>query len=194
MHNTIRTGIYAGLLGALALSQTTLAQNTLEEVVVTATKRSVSLDDFSGGANVIGADDLGPGGIENVRDMLVAVPNMSIGDQFGFARVFMRGIGMTSIDIGGEGAVSFLQDGAIVPRPAAQLMGMFDLAQDYRYRGMAAYAELQDAEFASEVQGYTATRHQREVGTGYFDMVREVISGGVDSTAALEGSTEAAQF
>ena len=135
MHNTIRTGIYAGLLGALALSQTTLAQNTLEEVVVTATKRSVSLDDFSGGANVIGADELGPGGIENVRDMLVAVPNMSIGDQFGFARVFIRGIGMTSIDIGGEGAVSFLQDGAIIPRPAAQLAGMFDLAQVEVLRG-----------------------------------------------------------
>ncbi|MDP4651825.1 MAG: TonB-dependent receptor plug domain-containing protein, partial [Haliea sp.] len=107
----------------------------LEEVVVTATKRAVSLDDFSGGANVLGADSLGPGGIENVRDMSVAVPNMSIGDQFGFARVFIRGIGMTSIDIGGEGAVAFLQDGAIIPRPAAQLSGMFDLEQVEVLRG-----------------------------------------------------------
>jgi iron complex outermembrane receptor protein len=60
---------------------------------------------------------------------------LSIGDQFGFARVFMRGIGMTSIDIGGEGSVAFLQDGALVPRPAAQLMGMFDLSQVEVLRG-----------------------------------------------------------
>ena len=65
--------------------------------------------------------------------MIVDVPNLSIGDQFGFARVFMRGIGMT-IDIGGEGAVAFLQDGAIIPRPAAQLMN-FDLAQVEVLRG-----------------------------------------------------------
>lgn len=72
--------------------------------------------------------------------------------------------------------------------------GMFDLAREYRARGMAAYAELQAAEFAAEVDGYTATRHQREVGTGYFDDVMQVVSGGVSSTVALEGSTEAAQF
>jgi len=72
--------------------------------------------------------------------------------------------------------------------------GMFELARGYRDRGMAAYAELQDAELASEAQGYSATRHQREVGTGYFDMVRQVISGGVSSTTALADSTEAAQF
>ncbi len=72
--------------------------------------------------------------------------------------------------------------------------GMFELARGYRDRGMAAYAELQDAEFAAEEHGYSATRHQREVGTGYFDAVREVISGGVSSTTALGDSTEAAQF
>ncbi len=135
MHIHKRNAILSGLLAALALTGSAQAQNTLEEVVVTATKRAVSLDDFSGGANVLGADALGPGGIENVRDMHVAVPNMSIGDQFGFARVFIRGIGMTSIDIGGEGAVSFLQDGAIIPRPAAQLAGMFDLEQVEVLRG-----------------------------------------------------------
>ena len=113
-----------------------LAQdNALEEVVVTATKRSVALQDLAGSANVLGADKLGPGGIQEVRDMQVDIPNLSLGDQFGFARVFMRGIGMTSIDIGGEGAVAFLQDGAIVPRPAAQLMGMFDLDQVEVLRG-----------------------------------------------------------
>lgn len=71
---------------------------------------------------------------------------------------------------------------------------MFELARGYRDRGMAAYSELQQAEFASEVHGYTATRHQREVGTGYFDEVAQVISGGNSSTTALSGSTEEEQF
>ncbi|MBA2627219.1 MAG: isocitrate lyase [Gemmatimonadales bacterium] len=71
---------------------------------------------------------------------------------------------------------------------------MFQLARDYRERGMAAYAELQEAEFAAEANGYTATRHQREVGTGYFDEVTQLVSGGAASTTALHGSTEAAQF
>ena len=71
---------------------------------------------------------------------------------------------------------------------------MFDLARGYTERGMEAYVELQEAEFAMEAVGYTATRHQREVGAGYFDQVSQVISGGSSSTLALEGSTEAAQF
>jgi isocitrate lyase len=72
--------------------------------------------------------------------------------------------------------------------------GMFELARAYHERDMAAYADLQDREFAAEAQGYTATKHQREVGTGYFDEVSQVISGGLASTLALRGSTEAAQF
>jgi isocitrate lyase len=72
--------------------------------------------------------------------------------------------------------------------------GMFELASGYRDRGMAAYSELQQAEFASEAEGYTATRHQREVGTGYFDAIATAISGGEASTVALKESTEAAQF
>lgn len=72
--------------------------------------------------------------------------------------------------------------------------GMFELARNYRDRGMAAYSELQQAEFDSEQHGYTATRHQREVGTGYFDEVTKVISEGVSSTLALNNSTEAQQF
>ena len=71
---------------------------------------------------------------------------------------------------------------------------MFELARAYKDRGMSAYSELQQAEFADEVHGYTATKHQREVGTGYFDAVAQVISSGHSSTLALEGSTEAAQF
>ncbi len=72
--------------------------------------------------------------------------------------------------------------------------GMFELAQGYRDRGMGAYSELQQAEFASEAAGYTATRHQREVGTGYFDMVSQAITSGQSSTTAMGESTEAAQF
>ncbi|WP_431804321.1 isocitrate lyase [Halobacillus andaensis] len=72
--------------------------------------------------------------------------------------------------------------------------GMFELARQYKDRGMEAYSELQQAEFASEQYGYSATRHQREVGTGYFDEVAQVISGGTSSTTALENSTESDQF
>jgi isocitrate lyase len=72
--------------------------------------------------------------------------------------------------------------------------GMFELARTYKDEGMAAYSRLQEAEFASEAHGYSGTRHQREVGTGYFDEVGSVIAGGLTATAALRGSTEEAQF
>ncbi|HYU74263.1 MAG TPA: isocitrate lyase [Ktedonobacteraceae bacterium] len=71
---------------------------------------------------------------------------------------------------------------------------MFELALGYRDEGMTAYSRLQEAEFALEEYGYTATRHQREVGTSYFDEVAQAISGGVSSTTALAGSTEVEQF
>src|SRR5262249_44503171 len=70
---------------------------------------------------------------------------------------------------------------------------MFDLARGYAAEGMPAYVRLQDAEFAAEQAGYTATRHQREVGTGYFDLVTSAIAPGA-STVALAGSTESEQF
>ena len=71
---------------------------------------------------------------------------------------------------------------------------MFELARAYNSDGMAAYSKLQQNEFAAEKDGYTATKHQREVGTGYFDDVAQVIAAGQASTLALEGSTEKAQF
>nr|PZN72985.1 MAG: isocitrate lyase [Bacillota bacterium] len=71
---------------------------------------------------------------------------------------------------------------------------MFELAKDYAREGMTAYVRLQQKEFSLEREGYTATRHQREVGTGYFDEVAQVISGGTASTLALRGSTEEQQF
>ena len=71
---------------------------------------------------------------------------------------------------------------------------MFDLADQYRERGMTAYSELQQREFDAEERGYTATKHQREVGAGYFDDVAQVVAGGMASTTALTGSTEEMQF
>jgi isocitrate lyase len=73
-------------------------------------------------------------------------------------------------------------------------LSMFQLARGYNENGMSAYSELQQTEFAEEKQGYTATRHQREVGTGYFDLVSQVVSGGEASTLAMAGSTEKEQF
>jgi len=70
---------------------------------------------------------------------------------------------------------------------------MFDLAQGYAAEGMPAYVRLQDAEFGAEPRGYTATRHQREVGTGYFDLVTSAITPQA-ATVALAGSTESEQF
>ena len=72
--------------------------------------------------------------------------------------------------------------------------GMFTLAQDYRERGMAAYADLQSEEFAAEREGYEAVKHQEFVGVGYFDEITQIVHGGRSSTVALEGSTEKAQF
>jgi isocitrate lyase len=71
---------------------------------------------------------------------------------------------------------------------------MFELAAGYARDGMTAYVGLQEREFALEEAGYTATRHQREVGAGYFDEVARALSGGTASTLALEGSTEEEQF
>jgi isocitrate lyase len=71
---------------------------------------------------------------------------------------------------------------------------MFELARGYASRAMSAYVELQESEFAMESDGYTATRHQREVGSGYFDQVLETVTGGMASTMALRGSTEEQQF
>jgi isocitrate lyase len=71
--------------------------------------------------------------------------------------------------------------------------GMFELARGYKARQMAAYSELQEAEFAAEANGYTATKHQREVGAGYFDRIATTVDP-TSSTTALTGSTEEGQF
>ncbi len=71
---------------------------------------------------------------------------------------------------------------------------MFELARGYAAEGMPAYVRLQEREFALEDAGYTATKHQREVGAGWFDEIAQAVSGGTSSTLALKGSTEEAQF
>ena len=71
---------------------------------------------------------------------------------------------------------------------------MFQLAKGYKERQMAAFVELQEAEFAAMEQGFTAVKHQREVGAGYFDEVTQTIAGGNSSVTALTGSTEEEQF
>jgi isocitrate lyase len=73
-------------------------------------------------------------------------------------------------------------------------LSMFELAQGYKERGMQAYSQLQQKEFACETSGYEAAKHQQFVGTGYFDLVTQVVAGGLASTTALDGSTEAEQF
>lgn len=73
-------------------------------------------------------------------------------------------------------------------------LSMFELAKGYREKGMTAYAELQDEEFAAKAAGYHAVEHQTFVGTAYFDEITQVIAGGEASTVAMEGSTEREQF
>lgn len=72
--------------------------------------------------------------------------------------------------------------------------GMFELAKGYKERQMAAYVEMQEKEFAAVSEGFTAVKHQREVGTGYFDDVTQAITAGTSSLTALTGSTEEEQF
>jgi len=73
-------------------------------------------------------------------------------------------------------------------------LSMFRLARGYADRGMSAYSELQEEEFRAEKEGYSAVKHQSFVGTGYFDDVAQVLSGGLTTTLAMEGSTEEEQF
>ena len=132
----LRAAVALALVGAPALLHAADANPlALEEVVVTATKVAVDIDRTPAAVTAITADALGPGGIREVRDLAMAVPNLSVGDQFGVNRTFIRGIGMTSIDLGADGAVAFLQDGAMIPRPSHQLAGYYDLEQVEVLRG-----------------------------------------------------------
>jgi iron complex outermembrane receptor protein len=130
----LRTAVVLSLFGAapMAGAADSLA---LEEILVTATKVAQDIGSTPAAITAITADALGPGGIREVRDLAVSVPNLSVGDQFGVNRTFIRGIGMTSIDLGADGAVAFLQDGAMIPRPSHQLAGFYDLERVEVLRG-----------------------------------------------------------
>jgi len=120
-----------------AWSQTATATNEsgLDEIVVTATRRSAALIDTAASISAIGSDALKPGGVQDISDLAQEVPNMSVGNQFGVNRTFIRGIGLTSIDLGADGAVAFLQNGAQIPLPAQQLSGFYDLDRVEVLRG-----------------------------------------------------------
>ncbi len=127
------------LFPAAALAQTAQeaepSQQPVSEIIVTATKQNTALSRVAAAVSAVTADDIGPGGVQNIGDLQVVVPNVSIGDQFGVNRTFIRGVGLNNFDVGGEGAVAFLQNGAILPRPAQQLSGFFDLGQIEVLRG-----------------------------------------------------------
>ncbi|MGI9246643.1 MAG: TonB-dependent receptor, partial [Steroidobacteraceae bacterium] len=133
----LRTAVALLLAGAAhaALAADESGTLALEEVIVTATKQAVSIDSTPAAISAVTADDLGPGLVQDIRDLVTAIPNVSVGDQFGVNRTFIRGIGMTSIDLGADGAVAFLQDGAMIPRPSQQLTGFYDLEQVEVLRG-----------------------------------------------------------
>jgi iron complex outermembrane recepter protein len=140
----IRAIVYAPIGAALLFPAVAFAQTAEEtppqpssssEIIVTATKQNTALSRVAAAVTALTADDIGPGGVQNIGDLQVLVPNVSIGDQFGVNRTFIRGVGLNNFDVGGEGAVAFLQNGAILPRPAQQLSGFFDLAQIEVLRG-----------------------------------------------------------
>ncbi|MFN3425252.1 MAG: TonB-dependent receptor [Novosphingobium meiothermophilum] len=129
------------LAGGALLAVPALAQEAappaegLADIVVTATRSSEALSKVPASVSAISAADLGVGGVKDVASLATAIPNLSVGDQFGVNRIFIRGIGMTSIDLGADGGVAFLQDGAQIARPAAQLSGFYDLERVEVLRG-----------------------------------------------------------
>ena len=95
------------------------------------------------------------------------------------------------VEITGPDAYKFTQ--LLTPRDLSNI-AIFELAEKYKKEGMTAYSKIQQQEFAREKDGYTSVKHQREVGTSYFDAVSNTISSGKSSTTAMDGSTESEQF
>jgi iron complex outermembrane receptor protein len=139
----IQNKFVAGLaMGAVILPYQTWAQDNTDEelkdvevIIVQATRRSAALEDIAGSLNVVSGSEIGAGGIQSSSDLALEIPNFSVGEQFGVNRAFIRGIGFNSIDLGADGAVAFLQNGAVITRPAAQLAGFYDLSQVEVLRG-----------------------------------------------------------
>ena len=125
----------AGPAQSTVASPTPSQEKAPDEIVITATKQSNTLARIPAAVTAITAAEIKPGLIQDIGDLKLVVPNLSIGDQFGVNRAFIRGIGLTSIDLGADGAVAFLQDGAMITRPSAQLSGFYDLEQIEVLRG-----------------------------------------------------------
>ncbi|WP_421853246.1 TonB-dependent receptor [Novosphingobium sp.] len=143
--NLRRTALAVLLAGSALSAAPAMAQEAaqsaappaegLADIVVTATRSSESLSKVAASVSAVSAADLGVGGVKDVASLATAIPNLSVGDQFGVNRIFIRGIGLTSIDLGADGGVAFLQDGAQISRPAAQLSGFYDLERVEVLRG-----------------------------------------------------------
>jgi iron complex outermembrane recepter protein len=125
----------AAVMSGPAFAQSSSENDGLGDIVVTATRSAESLSKVAASISAVSEDDLGAGGIKDVASLSSAIPNLSVGDQFGVNRIFIRGIGLTSIDLGADGGVAFLQDGAQIARPAAQLSGFYDLERVEVLRG-----------------------------------------------------------
>ena len=131
----LRTAVVLALFGAAPVAGLRPTRSPSKRSSSPRPRSRQDIDSAPAAITAITADALGPGGIREVRDLAMAVPNLSVGDQFGVNRTFIRGIGMTSIDLGADGAVAFLQDGAMIPRPSHQLAGFYDLEQVEVLRG-----------------------------------------------------------
>ena len=125
----------APAIGQTAAIKTAASDDVVPDIVVTATRSSQSLSKIAASVTAISSDLIGAGGIKDIGSLASAVPNLSVGDQFGINRTFIRGIGLTSIDLGADGAVAFLQDGVLIARPAAQLTGFYDIERVEVLRG-----------------------------------------------------------
>lgn len=146
--NLLRLASGVGTVFACALTVPAIAQDStnrdqtpqeenrgFDEILVTATRSSEALSRVAASITAVSEADLGAGKIQDVASLASSIPNLSVGDQFGVNRIFIRGIGLTSIDLGADGGVAFLQDGAQISRPAAQLSGFYDLQQVEVLRG-----------------------------------------------------------
>jgi iron complex outermembrane recepter protein len=134
---TLTGSAVLGLLISTAIHAEPSSKEALaiEEVIVTATKKSQALSETPAAISAVSGESIGTGGITDVASLQMDIPNLSVGNQFGVNRIFIRGIGLTSIDLGADGAVAFLQDGAIISRPAAQLAGFYDVNRVEVLRG-----------------------------------------------------------
>ncbi|MCC5869737.1 MAG: TonB-dependent receptor [Gammaproteobacteria bacterium] len=128
----VALGVPAALTHSSAIAQ---EERRLEEILVTATRVAARLEDIPAPISAVFSDQITVGGIGDIGNLQYSIPSLSVGQQFGVNRTFIRGIGMTSIELGADGAVAFHQDGALIARPAAQLGTYFDLERVEVLRG-----------------------------------------------------------